>query len=478
MTKTKILIITDSARIHTGLGENCRLVFKELMRRFPDKYELLQIGWFDINPSEQVPWNVMHTIMHPKGNGIVELDDSDKYGQKTFEGVLAKFKPDIVWCSGDIWCFDHLISSPNRNTFRLVLYYTIDGAPYFGTWLEPGLKSDWGQKLLKADEVVVWSEFGKEVLQSSCPELKNKDIKVIYHPMDVSRFRHLSREQKVQERRKLYNNGIDVNGFILGYVGRNQFRKQNYKLWEIAHYVVHGDYIECNQCNRVTIKEWDLSALKTKEGRLTMYEEGYDYSECWYCRSKDIVAGKPISDFWLWQHIPVTDPGYNMELHHKMWKIRERIVRTSLDNASKGLPPDKIAEMISTWDGMLYTSGGEGFGIPAFEAQMCGVPLIYNNYSSHVDFAKEGGLPIRCTFIPEMGLAIHRSVSDTGDAVKQVLWAYRNREAFEALGMKGRINAMKHNTISVSGQWERLFSDMMNKPVAIQGATNVYSSII
>ena len=97
---------------------------------------------------------------------------------------------------------------------------------------------------------------------------------------------------------------------------------------------------------------------------------------------------------------------------------------------TKGVPPKVLADLISSWDGMLYLSGGEGFGVPAFEAMMSGVPVIYSNYSSHADFCKHGGRPVRCTYIPELAFGINRALVDTGDAVRQVLWAYENREEF------------------------------------------------
>ena len=78
--------------------------------------------------------------------------------------------------------------------------------------------------------------------------LKNKNIKVMYHPIDMQRYPMLSDDQRKKLRTKLLPKNLPEDVFICGWLGKNQFRKQNFKLWEVAHYIVHGDYIECKDC--------------------------------------------------------------------------------------------------------------------------------------------------------------------------------------------------------------------------------------
>jgi len=478
MAKTKLLLVTDSARIHTGLAETTRLIFKDLLNRYPDQYEIEQLGWFNFTQVEQVPWNIHTTNVTPKPGGVMEVDNEDRYGQRTFESVLAKVNPDIVWSFGDLWCFDHMLNSPNRNKFRLVVYYTIDGAPYFGSSITPGKSSEWGTKLVKADRIAVCTEFGDKVLHDSCPELKNRKIDVMYHPMDATRFKSFTPEEKLAKRKALYGSQVPVSAFILGWIGRNQFRKQNHKMWEVMHYVKHGDYIECKDCERITIKEWNWSSMEPHKGATYRYEAGYDFKSCWYCKSKNIEQGQPLHDAYLWQHMPKTDPGYNPGLHARMWDVEDRVIQTGSSDGARGLPPEVVAELMGSWDAMLYLSGGEGFGIPAFESLMSGVPVIYSNYSSHADFCKHGGLPVRCDFIPELAFGIHRAIADTGDAVRQILWAYRNRQELYLKGQMGRQFALSKNVTVVADQWHKLFQEMMAKPVALHGSKQVYAQIV
>ena len=476
--KTKILIVTDSAKIHTGLAENARLVFTKLLEKHPKEFEIIQHGWFNFNGVEEVPWPVYNTNMI-QNNGKPDIDPNDRYGQRSFEGILAKVQPDIVWASGDMWCFDHILNSPNRNKFRLVVYYTIDGSPYHGSELVPGVKSEWGAKLERADQVVVWSEFGKDVLEKSCPELAQSKIKVIYHPVDTQRFEYQNREEKLDFRKRTYADGIPPDAFILGWSGRNQFRKQNYIMWETMYYLVYGDYIVCNSCEKITAREYDHAARETRAvGDLTIYDADYDYTYCYHCNSKDITEGKPIDDIYLWLHMNKQDPGYKADLHSILWKVDHRCVYTNGLQSSKGLPPKMVADLYASWDALLYLSGGEGFGIPAFEAMACGTPVIYSNYSSHKDFCKEGGVSVNVRYIPELAFAIHRSIADINDAIKKILWAYSNRDSLIDLGLNGRAFAATKNTEVVTDEWINLFRDLMKTETSTIDTTKVFTQVL
>jgi len=479
MSKIKLLLVTDSAAIHTGLAETTRLVFRKLLEKHPDKYDIHQLGWYNIRAAESVPWPIYNTHVNTKPDGKAELDPTDRYGQRTFESIREKIKPDIVYSNGDLWCFDHILNSPNRNSFRLVTYYTIDGTPYWGGWLEPDEKSEWGEKLVKADRLVVLTEWGEHVLKNSCPELKDFPIEVIYHPSVTERFKVLDDEEKKIVRQKIYSPQINLDGFIMGWVGRNQFRKQNHKMWEVLHYMMYGDYIQCNACHRVTPKEWDHAARKTREvGALMMYDADYDYESCWHCKSDNVVEGKPLDDVYLWFHMNKQDPGWNPDLHSRLWDCDTRCIYTGGLDTSQGLPPDALAQLISSWDTMLYLSGGEGFGIPAYESIQCGVPVVYSNYSSHADFCKHGGLPVRVGFQPELAFAIQRAVADTGHAIEQILKLYNDRQLGKTLGQSGREYAATHDVNIIADKWDKVFTEMMDKPLPSAGNEKIYAQTV
>lgn len=53
-------------------------------------------------------------------------------------------------------------------------------------------------------------------------------------------------------------------------------------------------------------------------------------------------------------------------------------------------PPARMAEIMSTFDVLLMPSAGEGFGIPAIEAQACGVPVIVSDFSAQPELVGAG----------------------------------------------------------------------------------------
>jgi len=472
--KTVILINTDSATLHSGLAETTRNIFIPLLDRYPDRYEIHQCGWFHLANREQVPWPIYPTKINQTPNGP-QIDHEDRYGQKTLSGLIERIKPDIVFGYGDLWTFDHILDSPIRNQFRLIVYYTVDGQPYFGH-LESDRTTTWGKQLSRADKIVTLSHFGKDVLLDGLPELRDHDISVRYHPLNLNLFPPRTKEQTLEMRSHILPPAMPKDAFLCGWLGRNQFRKQNYKLWELQHYMIRGDYLECGDCNRITTIEWNHSGIRSKDpstGKqtdvLTLYDMDYDYSHCWHCKSSNIKQGVPDEKFYMWYHMSKHDPGFNPDLHERMWDIGHRSIYTNNTNGLVGVSKQDVASLLTCWDMMFYPSGGEGFGNPPFEAMAAGTPIAFSNYSSHAEFCRYGGLPIRVTYQPEMHHGIMRAVVDTNHAVEQVLKLRRSEKLRDKLGQQGRQYVAQYTTSHMASPWNKLFEDAMKKPLPVEG---------
>jgi len=55
-----------------------------------------------------------------------------------------------------------------------------------------------------------------------------------------------------------------------------------------------------------------------------------------------------------------------------------------------GMSQETLAGIYSSWNVMLATSYGEGFGIPTVEAQACGVPVIVSNFAASPELVGDG----------------------------------------------------------------------------------------
>lgn len=462
----RILICTDSVVNHTGLAESTRHIFLPLRNLYPNKYDLHQLGYFHVNPKEVQPWPIYQTQPQQLPNGAMTLDQSDKYGQKSFDRIVQQVKPDIVFGYGDIWHFQAMIDSPFRNNYRLVVYYTVDGEPYMGS-MKPENHTEWGSKLARADQVVTLSHFGERTLRASCPEMQDRDIKVMYHPLELQRYPQYTAEERLGLRKNILPPVLAKDAFLVGWIGRNQFRKQNHKLWELCHYMVHGDYIECQTCKRITLKEWDPSTRATRRTEeLTLYDPGYTYGSCWHCGSAQVQPGQADPLFYLWLHMSRNDPGYSCELEEYIWRVTDHCIYTSNLNEGRAVSKEDIARLLGCWDAHYYPSGGEGFGNPAFESLAAGCPVLFSNYSSHAEFCRFGGLPVRvASYQAELQSSIRRCTVDTNHAIEQMLKLRRSKKLREQLGAAGRLHAAKFSLDQMGVAWDHIFDDVMKMPL-------------
>src|SRR6266446_5572779 len=127
--KCRILIVTDSPLLPTGLAETTRLIFCNLIRKYPEFYDLHQIGLFHCYAVTQPSWPIHPTKTMKDVDGKLLFAPEDKYAQRTFSRLLPRLQPDIVFGFGDPQRMPHLcLPRPKRN-YRLILYLNFDGMP-------------------------------------------------------------------------------------------------------------------------------------------------------------------------------------------------------------------------------------------------------------------------------------------------------------------------------------------------------------
>src|SRR5207245_4066043 len=95
--KTKILIITQSAALPTGMAETTRLIFGNLLKLYPHQYELEQIGLFHCYAVTNPPWPIHKTRTIKNSKGQLLFAPKDQYGQQTFLKLSPPLQPDILF---------------------------------------------------------------------------------------------------------------------------------------------------------------------------------------------------------------------------------------------------------------------------------------------------------------------------------------------------------------------------------------------
>jgi len=191
--KKKLLIVSDSPTIHSGLARCSR----ELAFQFQDKYEVAVAGWHHYPVRHDYPFFI-YCLRKGTGEEARQL-----------EFALKDFNPDIMLLIGDLWDFSYLKGYkdgwPNIKT---VAWWTVDGEY---------TNLSWGEIARAFDRVSTFSFFGKEMLKMYLPE---KDISVIYPGINTNTFK------PVQSTYASSSDLIDLaNRFVVLVVSQNTDRK-------------------------------------------------------------------------------------------------------------------------------------------------------------------------------------------------------------------------------------------------------------
>lgn len=432
----KLLIVTDSPALPTGMAETTRLLFAALKRRYPLAYDLFQIGLFHTYAIARPEWPVYTTDTLIGPSGRRQLDPEDVYSTKSFARILAELRPDLVYAFNDPQRVAHICVDPSQRSYGLAVQVNVDG------WPLPLRREHY---LINADALLTSSIFSSRALLACNPNLTEKSIDYLYSPSDLSRFSPASEERKVNLRAEHFPDWIDRSAFVLGWVGRNQWRKQVWILYRVIEHLRVGGYRLCARCGNVlpiddaTILPESIISDHVPE-RVGLNSAIEHCSRCGFHAS---VLAKPIDDIFLWLHMPPDEPGstWPIELLAGSRKCRSRMFHyTAGCGHLAALSPEDVATLFQLWDGLLYLSGGEGFGLPAWEAMATGLPVVYTNYSSHGEFlsAAGAGIPVGGTLQPEANTCILRIVANISQAVGAVRRLYYDRKLALSLGGAGR----------------------------------------
>lgn len=149
-----------------------------------------------------------------------------------------------------------------------------------------------------------------------------------------------------------------------------------------------------------------------------------------------------VQDAVLWlQSAPTSDDAWNLAQLARFWNVSDRVMIPTIPHRH-GMPEASLVRVYNTIDVLLTTTLGEGFHLPSFEAMACGTPVIAPDWSALGEFLADGsGYLVPCT-----GFAAHpRStnstmggVMDRDETVKALDKLYRTRELREAFAARGR----------------------------------------
>lgn len=194
-TKKKLLVLTDTPTITTGLGRICN----EVSKRLYDKYDLAVAGWHHRPLRYNLPYHVYPLVKNGDTNSI--------------NTIIYDFKPDILLAIGDIWDFSHLIGVQQgyrdnvNNNFKSILWVTVDGE-----WINP----HWGDIVRSFDNIVSFSKFGLNEIK----KYSKRKFEYVYPGVDTKVF------HPYDENHKWDVASLDIDKTFVGsIIGQNHDRK-------------------------------------------------------------------------------------------------------------------------------------------------------------------------------------------------------------------------------------------------------------
>jgi glycosyltransferase involved in cell wall biosynthesis len=424
--RKKVLVMTDSAKIDTGFGRVGREVWSYLFST--GKYEVHSIGWFHQENARECPYPIYTTKKNERGM----ITQEDKYAHKTLPQIVDKIKPDLVWTLGDMWMTDHVKDAPNRNTFKWMGYFPIDGQPS---------PSKWGPVVENMDYAVAYGAYGMNVIKQRAPKA---NLDYIYHGVNTRLFRPHPPEARKQFKSQLL--GLKQDKTVIGIVARNQPRKAFDSLFKAYYHVLNGEYVRCKNCDEITVSDYDVVERKVTTPHA-----------CRSCGSKDITKGKPKDDIILYLHCAPKDCGWDLIDLQADFDLKGNIIFNPEIQIGRGVAEGTLAAVYNAIDIFTLPTRGEGFGLPILEAMSSGIPVIATDYSAHPEWCKDSTILIPPKITEAEPLTnIRRAIIDMDEYVKALLMLIENESMRKKYGELGRKQAEKMDWSIINRQWEKL----------------------
>jgi glycosyltransferase involved in cell wall biosynthesis len=357
------------------------------------------------------------------------------YGGYRVEQVIKEEKPDILWCSDDIWAFppDKFCNSKWAKHINLISHVTIDSIPILPDAIEQAKKSNF----------FAWAKFGEEEIKKAFE--KDKDFTPKYKlgtingAVDSDCYKPISSLEKKELRKKF---DIDEDTTIFFYLGRNQLRKKYDSILK-------------------AFKSYKLQNPKTKAKLLfhCSWTEGWPLTRM--IESLDINMEDILTTY-------VCKKCKEFKVHHYIGEnkdcpfcgAKESFCSTSVDN---GVSDENMSKIYGIADACIsvFTSGG--FEFCNAESMMCGIPLATVSYSCGSEYTQCDSVhEIRYVESGECQTGFVKAEPNINDIVKFM-------KKFEAMPLDKR-RALSSDSIKwskdrfdskvIAKQWMEVFDDL------------------
>lgn len=156
------------------------------------------------------------------------------------------------------------------------------------------------------------------------------------------------------------------------------------------------------------------------------------------------IKSRHIDDAYLFLHVaPTGEDAYDLDQLGTYLKISHRIIAPKMSRAQigEGVPEVSLARVYSTFDVMLTTTQGEGWGLTHMEGMACGVPNICPDWAALAEWPAGAALRVPCTSFACTinGINAIGGIADEKATVQALQRMYSNpalRADYSARGLK------------------------------------------
>jgi GT2 family glycosyltransferase/glycosyltransferase involved in cell wall biosynthesis len=404
----KILLFMDNPSIQTGYASTCRLTAKELTARGHQVYAM----GFNSGPvgDSIVDWYDLKIVP----NYAIARDGNAIYGDyECLKRAFEEVQPDVMLFHNDSYRYSYLKQMTPEMQERSVFWLPFEG--------------DYPDKLGNEifSKIAATRFVTQHALNVNAPELKGKDLGVIYHAIEMGEANRPYPKDEAKRRHvqpRIDQMGIKKDAaklFVVSRVDRHQPRKYWDLTIEAFAKFAKGkdDVVLLAKCNPRDCTMWDDPK-----------KEGIDLE----AMAKKLGVDVCFDDFFF-------NP---QSLHQSFY-----------------WPADVF----------ITTTSGEGFGLCAAEAMSNGVPVIAPNVPVLPEVVGDGGM--FCKIKEKVWydkMSVFHNVVDVDDVAAKLEVAYQDWKAggpyLADLGAKARALAeSRYDPKVVYDKWDQVFKDVKER---------------
>lgn len=304
---------------------------------------------------------------------------NDAWGCDRLPRMIARLRPDVVVILQDPWNISGYLREFARQQLPAELTPPVVG------WLAVDATNQRGKPLNDLSHVVVWTDFAAEELKRGG---YTGAISVVPLGVDSAVFRPGDR---AAARARVMPEGYPEDIFLVGAVGRNQYRKR-----------------------------LDLTI---------------EYFAEW-------VHREHIDNAHLYLHVgPTGERGVDIASLVRYHGLQGRVVLATPE-IGHGVRSQDLALVYNALDVYVTTTQGEGWGLPTLEAMACGVPCIVPDWSGLGSWVRDAAAKVPCTATalnaPMNGFAYTvGGIADRAQFCRELDSMYRSEVHREALRRRG-----------------------------------------